>query len=307
MAKAKVNAIVEARMRAKARRKLILSYLAWFLVLGGVFFAANWFIPSREQKISWTPVKMDGHRMGAQCVTQENVKTALGAFEGNEYVAPNGTIFAADSPVADCARDLISVQDSLAYLKVVVGHSARMMDNPRDNPDLPLANLLVDVLRERCSKYFKVPMDFAITNFGGIRVPMPAGAVTLDDIASMFPFQNYMCYAKMRGSELTRLLEQLSETEAFQAVSGAKIRVKEHKLDTALVGGKPIDPKRLYNVATIDFLLDGGDGIRIGAMSENVKLTRVLLKDVMLDYIKDCESKGKEIDSAPDGRVIMED
>jgi hypothetical protein len=33
----------------------------------------------------------------------------------------------------------------------------------------------------------------------------------------------------------------------------------------------------------------------------------VLLKDVMLDYIKDCESKGKEIDSAPDGRVIMED
>ena len=150
-------------------------------------------------------------------------------------------------------------------------------------------------------------MAKSIGNYGGIRVPMPEGAITLDDIASMFPFKNYMCYAKVRGSELTKLLEQLSATEAFQAVSGARIRVKGHKLESALIGGQPIDPKRLYNVTTIDFLLDGGDGIRIGALAEDVKLSRVLLKDVMLDYIRDCESKGVAIDSAPDGRVIMED
>ena len=74
----------------------------------------------------------------------------------------------------------------------------------------------------------------------------------------------------------------------------------------ATVGGKPIDPERLYNVASIDFLLDGGDRIALGALAEKVTLTHILLRDVMLDYVKDCESKGIVIEGAADGRVIME-
>ena len=97
---------------------------------------------------------------------------------------------------------MMEVQPRLAPLKVVIGHSARMMMNDRDNPDLPLGNLFADVLRDYASRYFKVPMDFAITNFGGIRVPMPEGAVTMEDISSMFPFKNYLCYVKMKGSAL---------------------------------------------------------------------------------------------------------
>lgn len=291
---------------AKTEVKTYLGYAAWLLILVGVFFAAQAAMQPRGEEISWKLVKMDGHRTGAQSITQENVNTALGVFEDDGYVAPNGVAFDEDSPVPQAAEILMEVQPQLAPLKEVVGHSARMMDNAREL-DMPLSNLFVDVLRQAGSKYFKVPMDFAITNYGGIRVPMPEGAITLDDIASMFPFQNYMCYVKMRGSELTRLLEQLSETEAFQAVSGAQVKVKGHKLESALIGGKPIDPQKLYNVTTIDFLLDGGDGIRIGAMAESVKLSRVLLKDVMLDYIRECEAKSIAIDSAPDGRVVMED
>ena len=148
-------------------------------------------------------------------------------------------------------------------------------------------------------------MDFAITNFGGIRIPMPEGAVTIEDISSMFPFKNYVCYVTMKGESLTKLLEQLAGTKAFQATSGAYVRVKNHQLDTALVGGKPIDPKKIYNVTTIDFLLDGGDQLRIGALAEKVVLTHVLVRDVMLQYVKSMEKAGKVIDSASDGRVIM--
>ena len=280
--------------------------VAWGLVAAGIFFAVMAANAPRGEDVSWHPVKMDGHRTGTVCVTQENVDTALGVFEDDGYHAPNGTLYDEDSPVPQAAEILMEVQPRLSYLKEVVGHSAHMMDNAREH-DMALSNLFVDVLRDAGTKYFKVPMDFAITNYGGIRVPMPEGAITLDDIASMFPFKNYMCYAKVKGSELTRLLEQLAETEEFQAISGARVKVKGHKLESALIGDKPIDPKKVYNVTTIDFLLDGGDGIRIGAMAQDVKLSRVLLKDVMLDYIRDCESKGVAIDSAPDGRVVLED
>ena len=122
----------------------------------------------------------------------------------------------------------------------------------------------------------------------------------------MFPFKNYLCYVQMKGSNLTKLLEQLAGTKAFQATSGARVKVKDHQLVEATVGGKPIDPNRLYNVASIDFLLDGGDRIALGALAEKVTLTHVLLKDVMLDYVKDCESKGIVIKGAADGRVVME-
>ena len=281
--------------------------LGWALIIVGAVFSAVQAMQPKGPEMTWRRVRMDGHRAGAQSVTAENVETALGSFTDEGYRTPSGVLYGADSPMGRVASAMMEVQPRLAPLKVVIGHSARMMMNDRDNPDLPLGNLFADVLRDYASRYFKRPMDFAITNFGGIRIPMPEGAVTMEDISSMFPFKNYLCHVKMTGASLTKLLEQLAATPAFQATSGATVRVKAHKLESALVGGKPIDPQRVYHVATIDFLLDGGDNLRIGALAQDVTLSHVLLRDVMLQYVEATEAAGKLVDSASDGRVIMED
>ena len=282
-------------------------YIAWALILVGAVFAASQALQPKGPSFEWRAVSMDGHRMQSKPVTADNVPTALGVFKDSEYVAPSGVVLPLQSPEARSARIMELAQTKMGALKVVVGHSDAQLENLRDNPDLPLGNLFADALREYGTQYFKVPMDFAITNFGGIRVPMPKGDVTLDDITSMLPFKNYMVYVRMKGSALTTLFEQLAQTKAFQATSGATIRVKSHKLESALIGGKPIDPDKVYNVTTIDFLLDGGDQINIGALAESVKLSRVLLKDVMLHYIRECEARGEMIHGQSDGRVIMED
>ena len=258
-------------------------------------------------RVEYRLVPMDGHRAGAQPVTVENVDSALGVFEDDAYVTPSGLRYDLDSPVAQVAEALLEVQPKLSGLKTVVGHSAGEYLNLRTDPDLPLGNLFADALRAYGSELFKVPMDFAVTNFGGIRVPLPMGAVTMEDISSMFPFKNYVCYVKMKGEALTELLEQLAGTKAFQATSGAIVRVKGHKLESALVGGEPIDPERIYNVTTIDFLLDGGDKLNIGALAQEVTLSTVLLKDVMLWYVQGMEARGELIEAKADGRVIMED
>ena len=244
-------------------------------------------------KIQWRVVAMDGHRAGAQPLTLDNVDEALDKYDGT-----------AIEPVAQIIK---AAQPQLAPLKVVLGHSDAMYMNLRTDPDLPLGNLFVDALRAYGERYFKHPMDFAITNFGGIRVPLPEGPVTMEDVSSMFPFKNYMCYVKMKGSSLQTLLEQLAGTKAFQPVSGVRVKVKNHKLESALVGGQPIDPDRIYHVITIDFLLDGGDKINIGALAQEVKLSKVLLKEVMMDYVTGCEARGEIITAKADGRVIMEE
>ena len=260
---------------------------------------------SQGPRVKWKRVPMDGSRTGVVPVTAENVDTALGTFE-DDYIAPNGRHFT-DGATPEVAALLMDVQPKMAHLKVVVAHSARLLENIRTECDLPLGNIVADALREKGSSYFNVPMDFAISNYGGIRNPLPEGAILMDDVEAMFPFKNYMCYAKVRGSNLQRLLEQLAKTQAFQAVSGCKVKVKAHELVEAEVGGEPIDPERLYNVTTIDFLLSGGDGIAIGALAEDVVLTDVLVKDVMLEYFQKMEAAGQIVDGQKDGRVIMED
>ena len=260
---------------------------------------------SHNPRMEWKRVPMDGSLTGVVPVNAENVDTALGTFE-DDYIAPNGRHFQ-EGAVPEVAMLLMDVQPKIARLKQVVGHNARTMENLRTEPDLPLGNLVADALRSKGSDYFKVPMDFAVTNYGGIRVPMPEGAVTLDDIESMFPFKNYLCYAKVRGSQLQRLLEQLAKTKAFQPISGGRVKVKGHELVSAEIGGKPIDPNRLYNVATIDFLLSGGDQIAIGALAEDVLLTPVLIRDVVLEFVQAKEAAGEVIDYQKDGRVVMED
>lgn len=256
-------------------------------------------------RMEWKRVPMDGSRTGVVPVNAENMETALGTFE-DDYVAPNGRHFT-EGATPEVAMLLQEAQPRMARLKQVVGHSTHMLLNLRNEPDLPLGNLVADALRAKGSDYFGVPMDFAITNYGGIRVPLPEGPVTLDDMESMFPFKNYMCYAKVRGNNLLRLLEQLARTPAFQAVSGCKVKVKAHELVEAEVGGQPIDPDKLYNVTTIDFLLSGGDQIAIGALAEDVVLTPVLIRDVMLEYVQGMEAEGKVLDGKKDGRVVMED
>ena len=282
-------------------------YLAWALIIVGALVASTQAMQPKGPSFEWRRVAMDTHRTGAKSITASNQDIALGTFTDSTYATPSGVVYPASNEVAKVASLLLDAQSVMGPMKVVIGHSARIMMNDRDNPDLPLGNLVADVLKAYGSRYFKVPMDFAITNFGGIRVPMPEGEITVDDISSMFPFVNYICYVKMKGENLTKLLEQLSATTAFQAVSGVTVKVKAHKLESALVGGKPIDPAKVYNITTIDFLLDGGDQLRIGALAEDVISTHVLIKDVMLDYVKDCEAKGIVIDSKADGRVIMED
>ena len=256
-------------------------------------------------RMEWKAVPMDGSRTGVVPVNAENVDTALGSFE-DDYIAPNGRHFT-EGATPEVAALLMEVQPKMAHLKVVVGHNARFMDNPRTECDLPIGNLVADALRAKAADYFQTPVEFALTNYGGIRIPMPEGAVTLDDIESMFPFKNYMCYAKVRGEGLQRLFAQLAKTKAFQPVSGARVRVKDHEVVSAEIGGKPIDPKRLYNVTTIDFLLSGGDQIAIGALAEDVILTPVLIRDVMLEFVQGLEKKGEIIDYESDGRVVMEE
>lgn len=204
---------------------------------------------------------------------------------------------------------LASVQEEVDALGVVVGHSAQELGCGHDSLESALGNLVADALLECASVQFGVPMDLAVTNFGGIRVSMPQGVVTMGDVISMLPFQNRICHVRIRGDALLRLFGQLATHKEFrfQPISGARVRIRDRKVTYAEVGGKPLIPGKVYNLATIDFLLDGGDGVRIGALAQSLAFSQVLLQEALLARLRHLEERGMELVAQKDGRVTLEE
>ena len=136
---------------------------------------------------------------------------------------------------------------------------------------------------------------------------MPGGDILLDDILSMFPFSNTIVYVALKGRDLRALLEQMAATRV-QVLGGVRIVVSDGRLVSATIGGEPLDDDRVYGVATISFLLDGGDNLHVGRNAlEIINYDDINIIDIMLEYIHAETAAGREISYSTDGRVkIME-
>lgn len=257
---------------------------------------------SEPQRFTWKKYSMDGSRTGVTAPNASNVKEALGEINDSLYTAPNGRIFAKGSSTYSVAADMIAVQPRMAALKQVIGYSTREMR--RMGPNCELSNWIVDHLMTSVEELTHRKVDVGIINSGGIRVDMPQGEVIMDDIVSMLPFKNHLCYVGLKGSDLISLFEKMAAT-SVQPVGGVKLVVTDHKIDTLLVGGKPVDPEKTYGVGTIDFLLDGGDRINVGKNAQELIITDVKVMDSILPYAKSFAEQGKNIEYFTDDRVVI--
>ena len=261
-------------------------------------------LPACKTGMTWQKYAIDGSRTGVTAPSAENIPQALGTIAADgSYTAPNGTVFS-DGCTPEVARILTDAQGAMAEVKEVVAFSTRFMTKAA--PESELSNFVVDFIRDETARLVKRPVDVAVTNFGGIRVDMPEGDVLLDDIRSMFPFNNKIVWVEQKGDSLLRLMEEIAQYGP-QCVSGVKMVIRDHKLVSCEVGGKPIDPKKKYGVATIDFLLDGGDNIHVGQGATKLITTDVIIGDAIERYVRSLTAEGKAIEYQTDGRVIIEE
>lgn len=253
-------------------------------------------------KMTWTKHVIDGHRTGVTAPNADNSDQALGVIDERGYVSPNGNIYQKGSASYEVAEDIIAVQPNMAHLKQVIAHSTREMI--KDGANCELTNWIVDHLKNDVAKITGRDVDVAIINSGGIRVDMPAGDVILDDIVSMFPFKNYLCYVSLAGEDLEKMIYEMVSVRSVMPMSGVKLVMTGKQIDTLLVGGKPIDPNKIYGIGTIDFLLDGGDKMNVAKNAKELIITETMVIDSMLPYVMSYKEQGKSIEYFTDDRLI---
>ncbi|MCX6377077.1 MAG: bifunctional UDP-sugar hydrolase/5'-nucleotidase [Armatimonadetes bacterium] len=100
-------------------------------------------------------------------------------------------------------------------------------------------NMVSDALREAYNA------DFAMQNYGGVRTDLVQGPITMGDIATLFPFGNWVQTFQATGAQIKGIL-----LKSKPAVSGIKYKIEGGKLVSAEIGGKPIEDAKVYNGVT---------------------------------------------------------
>ena len=200
------------------------------------------------------------------------------------------------------AGSLLSVRPSegedaavSAFLRPLADSMSVLMDEPVFHADsavssaglrdgeTPLGNFVADVAREAGHA------DVGIVNSGGIRAPLPRGKVTAGDIYTVVPFDNEVAVVTMPGWQLRELLDFGSRRlgkGGFPQVSGVSFTIRGDHATDIKVGGRVLESDRSYRVATIDFLIGGGDGYTIFAKAGEPERTGMMLRDAAIDFLQ---------------------
>lgn len=267
--------------------------------------AATAFSGLQAQSFSWKKSSIDGRLTGVTIPKAGKAEEALGSVDSKgNYMAPDGHVFKAGSSVAAAASLMLDAQDEMAQVKEVIGYAPREMK--RRKPQCELSNWFVDFLMQATEEKTGRHVDVSIYNFGGIRADMPEGDITVDDIMGMFPFKNTLCYVELKGSDLLAIYKWLAETH-MQAVGGVRLTVRDHKLESVFIGDEPLDVNKIYGVATINFLLNGGDGLNIAKNAKDLVITDLYVKDAVIPYIRSLTAAGKQVEYSVDDRVTIID
>lgn len=131
--------------------------------------------------------------------------------------------------------------------------------------------------------------DIGIVNGGAIRVDIPAGEITYGNMIEARPFNSELCETEISGSKLLDALEISAsflplESGGFLQVSGISFTIDvsidspvqrdgngmvtaikgDRRVSDVKVGGEPLDPERIYTVASFDNLIKNmGDGYSV--------------------------------------------
>ena len=268
-----------------------------------IAFIALWGVSAVGQEYDWHHVEMDGTRTGTSSPSKDNVAEAVGTFKGGKYIAPNGKVFKKRSTVGRAARIVLDAQPAMSRVKDVIGYSTEAM--VVEYPESALSNWFIDILMARTEELAGRKVDVGIGNFRGIRIDMPQGDIILDDMLSMFPFKNQLVYVEHTGKQIRSILEEMAAGR-FQVLGGVRVVAENGRLVSAEIAGEPIDNDKVYGLATISFLLTGGDGLSLAdnALSVTVFENEDII-DAVLAFVNAETAAGRPIEYKKDGRVIV--
>jgi 2',3'-cyclic-nucleotide 2'-phosphodiesterase (5'-nucleotidase family) len=184
----------------------------------------------------------------------------------------------------------------------VIGEANGLFTEAR--PEGSLGNFAADAVLEVARANYPEPVDMALVNNGGLRIPIAAGPITVGQMFELMPFENLISILLLEGSTVRALADQIARRRG-EPVAGFSFRIVEvggeRRAVDIEVGGEPLVSDRLYRLATSDFLASAGDDLSALLSARSREDLPILIRDAFIAYIREHGS----IEPRVEGRITM--
>lgn len=215
-----------------------------------------------------------------------NLRNFLGNDpNGNPIYLPIGKPIAKDRKVENAMDYFYKIGSEKTG--EIIGESSIFLDGDRSSVRFRgtnLTNLITDAM------LWKTNSDIAFINGGGIRGSILPGKISYRDVLTVFPFGNTIVVYYLSGEEIMEVLK-FSATIAeghggYLHVAGISAKIENRKISDVFIGNSAIDKKKIYKVALISYLANGGDGYTMFAKWKSKKYdTGYVDADVLREFI----------------------
>lgn len=175
--------------------------------------------------------------------------------------------------------------------------------------DSMLGNFTADAIRF----YDGVETEIALTNTLGIRTDLDAGNIYLDGMYNSMPFDNTITTMFLTGREVEEMLDYVSSRSSERGCNAqAQVSGIQFTMNCGIgaaedisINGVPLDPDGTYELATNNYIANGGSGFDMLERNTTQTDTGVSIRDVVIATIKAYHSLPQPGVAEEDGRIAV--
>ena len=166
----------------------------------------------------------------------------------------------------------------------------------KGKPNSNMGNWFCDALLAMSNKYSDKPIDFALQNYGGLRIPsISKGPVTKRHIYELMPFDNKLLILEIDANTVQLIADNLADSNGGPVSKGLTFTIEDEKAVNIEVNGKPLKNDEVYIIGVPDYMANGGGGC--GFLKEiPQKDTGIYIRDAIIEHLQDLQKAGQKIE-----------
>jgi len=191
--------------------------------------------------------------------------------------------------------------------RVIAISDAQMV---KGKPESGLTNLLADLLLEEGKKAsssvgFQLNPVVSFFNYGGIRIGLPKGEITVGKVFELMPFENEMVFIELSGNQLQQFFSSIAK-KGGDSVGGVRFVISEGGAKNIIIDGQKLESDKNYWMVTNDYAANGGDDLDILKQRQQYVSSNLKIRDIIVSNFEEKQKNGQIITSKTDGRISNE-
>lgn len=180
-------------------------------------------------------------------------------------------------------------------LNHVLAYCPETLDKSKGEWQTNIGCFLADITLEKSNIIYEKrenqKVDICFLNHGGIRTIIPKGNVSARNAYEVIPFENSAVVVSLKGEQILEIINYIISEKKPHPLAGMTFTIDKNGVaKNIMIQGKAFDKDKSYNVATSDYLSNGGDNMNFFKKCTKRIDTDYKLRNLMIDYFKEVDT-----------------